>query len=74
MAKIPPELLELYKALNVVESDLRTEVAQHTELIGAKPFANWTQEKHDQYHRHYKIEAEQAIRWVHIRLMRIDPD
>ena len=74
MAKIRDEDTELYRALGVVARELRTEKSQCQELIGANPLMGWSQEKHDNYYRQRKIEAEQAARWVFVRQMRIDPD
>jgi hypothetical protein len=75
MAAIREQDAELYHALAVVSRELRTEIAQCDELIGMTPrFHQWTQEKHDQYYRTRKIEAEQAARWVFARQMRINPD
>lgn len=76
MAKInDPKLLALYKALDLVQDEIRRDIAFTQEQIG-KPHLSKsrTQEEHDDHCRRDIAQAEAASKWVFIRMMRIDPD
>lgn len=74
MPKLEPKTLELYKALDVCMDELRKEIAENEAQIGAKPFQEWTQEKHDEYFRQQLVKCNAAWNWLFVRSMRIDPD
>lgn len=74
MAKIPPELVELYRALDVCMVELRKEIAENESKIGSKPWPGRTQEQHDQYYRDQLAQCNAAWSWLFVRSMRINPD
>jgi len=65
---------ELYHALGRCYTHARRQRAIYEAQIGQKPIPSWDQEKHDQYYTRERDLCDDASRWLHTEMMRIDPD
>lgn len=65
---------ELYSALYECWWYARKEAEIHLSEIGGKPLGGWSQEKHDLYHEERARKAEDAVEWLQLQMLRINPD
>lgn len=66
--------MNIEKALSMAWWEARTEAKKHSDQIGKKPLAGWSQAKHDAYHKTHEQKALQACNWLHTRMMQYNPD
>lgn len=64
----------LYNALSLAHGDATRDQLEHLDALGKPPMMGWDAEKWRQHHVEGAAAAEQAARWLFIRLMQIDPD
>lgn len=65
---------ELYQALVIAHRDATEQAERHSFLGREKALYGWSQERHVKYHEDHAMLALAAARFLHLRIMQIDPD
>lgn len=68
------EHIDLNRAIELTNIDAKRQLKDHMDAVGKSPLFGWSQEKHDNYHIKHANEARNAVRYLSVRMMQINPD